>query len=48
VVEVLVLLILDLGDRIRDRLTQVMTGELSLDDGIKRAQEDVDKAIAGS
>lgn len=37
-----------LFNAIRDRLTQVMTGELSLDDGIKRAQEDVDKAIAGS
>jgi len=31
---------------IRDRLTQVITGELTLDDAIKRMQDDVDKGTA--
>jgi len=35
-----------LFNAIRDRLTQVLTGELSLDDAIKRAQQDVDQAVA--
>ncbi len=33
---------------IRDRLTQVLTGELSLDDAIKRIQDEVNKAVAGA
>jgi len=32
----------------RDRLTQVMTGELTLDDAVVRIQEDVDEAIAAA
>lgn len=32
----------------RDRLTQVMTGELDLDEAITRIQEDVDEAIAAA
>ncbi len=35
-----------LFNAIRDRLTQAMTGELTLDEAIARAQDDVDKAIA--
>jgi alpha-1,4-digalacturonate transport system substrate-binding protein len=31
---------------VRDRLGQVLTGELSLDDAIVRAQEDIDTALA--
>jgi alpha-1,4-digalacturonate transport system substrate-binding protein len=30
----------------RDRLTQVITGELTMDDAIKRMQEDIDKSLA--
>jgi alpha-1,4-digalacturonate transport system substrate-binding protein len=37
-----------LFNAIRDRLTQVITGELTLDDAIKRMQDDVDKATAGT
>jgi alpha-1,4-digalacturonate transport system substrate-binding protein len=33
---------------IRDRLGQVLTGELSLDDAIVRMQEDVDTALAAA
>ena len=33
---------------IRDRLGQVLTGELSLDDAIVRMQEDVDAALAAA
>ena len=33
-------------DATRDRLTQAIVGELSLDDAITRIQEDVDKALA--
>ncbi len=32
----------------RDRLTQVFTGELSLDDAIKKMQEDIDKGLAAA
>jgi alpha-1,4-digalacturonate transport system substrate-binding protein len=32
----------------RDRLTQVFTGELSLDEAIQRMQEDIDAGIAGA
>jgi alpha-1,4-digalacturonate transport system substrate-binding protein len=34
-----------LFNAIRDRLTQAMTGELTLDEAIARAQDDVDKAM---
>jgi alpha-1,4-digalacturonate transport system substrate-binding protein len=37
-----------LFNAIRDRLTQVMTGELSMDDAIKRMQDDIDKALAAT
>jgi alpha-1,4-digalacturonate transport system substrate-binding protein len=37
-----------LFNAIRDRLTQVITSELTLDDAIKRMQDDVDKATAGT
>jgi alpha-1,4-digalacturonate transport system substrate-binding protein len=33
-------------DQIRDRLTQVLVGELTLDEGIARIQEDIDAALA--
>jgi alpha-1,4-digalacturonate transport system substrate-binding protein len=33
-------------DSVRDRLTQVIVGELSLDDAITRIQEDIDQALA--
>ena len=33
-------------DSLRDRLTQAITGELSLDDALARVQEDVDAALA--
>lgn len=33
-------------DTTRDRLAQVITGELKLDDAIKRIQEDMDKKLA--
>ena len=32
----------------RDRLTQVFTGELTLDEAIQKMQEDVDAGIAGA
>lgn len=32
----------------RDRLTQVLTGELTLDDAIKRMQDDIDKGLAAA
>ncbi len=32
----------------RDRLSQVMTGELTMDDAIKRMQEDIDKGLAAA
>jgi alpha-1,4-digalacturonate transport system substrate-binding protein len=35
-----------INNPVRDRLTQVMTGELSLDDAIIRIQEDIDTALA--
>jgi alpha-1,4-digalacturonate transport system substrate-binding protein len=35
-----------LFNAIRDRLSQVFIGELSLDDAIKRMQEDIDKGLA--
>lgn len=35
-----------LFNAIRDRLTQVLSGELTLDDAIKRMQQDIDQAIA--
>lgn len=37
-----------LFNAIRDRLTQVITGELTLDDAITKMQADVDKATSGS
>jgi alpha-1,4-digalacturonate transport system substrate-binding protein len=33
-------------DTVRDRLTQVFTGELTLDDAIARMQSDIDDGIA--
>ena len=35
-----------LFNSIRDRLTQVIAGELTLDEAIERAQEDIDEALA--
>lgn len=32
---------------LRDRLTQVIVGELSMDEAMQRAQEDIDNALAG-
>ena len=32
-------------DSFRDRITQVLTGELSLDEAFVRMQEDVDKTL---
>lgn len=37
-----------INNPIRDRLTQAITGELSLDDAILRIQEDVDAALAAA
>ena len=37
-----------INNPIRDRLTQVITGELSLDDAIARIQQDVDDALAAA
>lgn len=37
-----------INNPIRDRLTQAITGELTLDDAIARIQEDVDTAIAAA
>jgi alpha-1,4-digalacturonate transport system substrate-binding protein len=37
-----------INNPIRDRLTQVLTGELSLDDAIARIQQDVDDALAAA
>jgi hypothetical protein len=33
-------------DSVRDRLTQAIVGELSLDDAIMRIQEDIDQSLA--
>jgi len=33
-------------DATRDRLTQVITGELTMDEAIERIQDDVDTALA--
>ena len=33
-------------DTIRDRLTEVIVGDLSMDDAIARAQEDIDTGLA--
>lgn len=37
-----------INNPIRDRLTQVLTGELTLDDAIARIQQDVDDALAAA
>jgi alpha-1,4-digalacturonate transport system substrate-binding protein len=37
-----------INNPIRDRLTQVITGELSLDDAIARIQQDIDDALAAA
>ncbi len=37
-----------INNPIRDRLTQVLTGELSLEDALARAQQDVDDALAAA
>ncbi|MDZ4768647.1 MAG: ABC transporter substrate-binding protein [Chloroflexota bacterium] len=37
-----------INNPVRDRLTQVLTGELSLDDAIARIQQDVDDALAAA
>jgi alpha-1,4-digalacturonate transport system substrate-binding protein len=37
-----------INNPIRDRLTQVITGELTLDDAIARIQQDIDDALAAA
>ncbi|MCA9907978.1 MAG: carbohydrate ABC transporter substrate-binding protein, partial [Anaerolineae bacterium] len=37
-----------INNPIRDRLTQVLTGELTLDQALERAQQDVDDALAAA
>jgi alpha-1,4-digalacturonate transport system substrate-binding protein len=37
-----------INNPIRDRLTQVITGELTLDEALERIQQDVDDALAAA
>ena len=37
-----------INNPIRDRLTQVITGELSLDEALERLQQDIDDALAAA
>jgi alpha-1,4-digalacturonate transport system substrate-binding protein len=37
-----------INNPIRDRLTQVFTGELTLDEAVERIQQDVDDALAAA
>jgi alpha-1,4-digalacturonate transport system substrate-binding protein len=37
-----------INNPIRDRLTQVLTGELTLDEAIERIQQDIDDALAAA